>query len=125
MNDGVPEAYDVAPVANINIKAGDVPVGRFEFALQLALIVALCFGAASLWPYDLLSSPVAAITFPEVLRAASAPGLLLAAAAWLYLLVKARLKSKEYERAAIDERPSVDPPGKRPPRRRTPGYRSH
>ena len=41
MIDGVPEAYDIAPVANINIKAGDVPVGRFEFTVQLALIVAL------------------------------------------------------------------------------------
>ena len=125
MNDGVPEAYDVAPVANVNIQNGDVPVGRFEFAVQLALIVALCFGAASLWPYELLSSPVAAISFPEVLRAASAPGLLLAAAAWLYLLVKARPKSKEYERAAIDERSSVEPLDKTPPHLRTPGYRSH
>ena len=98
---------------------------KLEFAVQLALIVALCFGAASLWPYDLLSSPVAAISFPEVLRAASAPGLLLAAAAWLYLLVKARLKAKEYERAAIDERSSVEPLDKTPPHLRTPGYRSH
>ena len=118
MNDGVPEAYDIAPVANINIKTGDVPVGRFEFVVQLALIVGLCFGAASLWPYDLLSSPVAAITFPEVLRAASAPGLVLAAAAWLYLLVKARLKSKA-------ERSGGDPLDKTPPHLRTPGYRSH
>jgi hypothetical protein len=111
-------------VANTNIKSGDVPVGRFEFVLQLALIVGLCLGAASLWPYDLLNSPVAAITFPEVLRAASAPGLVLAAAAWLYLLVKARPTSKEYERAAIDERSGVAPLDKTPSHLRTPGYRS-
>ena len=96
-----------------------MPVGRFEFIVQLTLIVALCFGAPWLWPDDLLSSSMAAITFPEVLRAVSTPGLLLAAAAWLYLLIKSRFKSKG------DQPSGSDPLDKPPPHLGTPGYRSH
>ena len=95
-----------------------MPVGRFEFVVQLTLIVALCFGAPWLWPDDLVGSSMAAITFPEVLRAVSAPGLLLAAAGWLYLLLKSRPNRN------VDEQSGVEPLDK-PPHLRTPGYRSH
>lgn len=105
-------------MANFDIKASDVPVGRFEFVVQLALIVALCFGAAWLWPDDLLGSSMAAITFPELLRAVSAPGLLLAAAAWLYLLIRSRLRSD------VEEQSRVEPVDK-PPHLGTPGFRGH
>ena len=105
-------------MANFDIRASDVPVGRVEFVVQLALIVALCFGAAWLWPDDLLGSSMAAITFPEVLRAVSVPGLLLAAAAWLHLLLRSRLRSR------VDEQSGVEPVDK-PPHLGTPGYHSH
>jgi len=95
-----------------------VPVGRFEFVVQLTLIVALCFGAVWLWPDDLLGGSMAAITFPEVLRAVSTPGLLLAAAAWLYLLIKSRPKSNVRDPSGVE-------PLDKPPHLRTPGYRSH
>jgi len=83
-------------VANINIQ-GDVRVGRLEFVVQLAMILGLCVAAAWLWPDDLLGSPMSAITFPEVLRVISTPGLLAAAAAWLYLLVTPPVKSAEQD----------------------------
>ena len=76
----------------MNIRATVLLEGGFQFAIQLALIVGLCFGALWLWPDDLFGKPMAAITFPQVLRAVSTPGLLLAAAAWLYLLVEPLVK---------------------------------
>ena len=110
-------------MAILNINSGDVPVGRFEFVVQLALIAGLCAGAAWLWPLDLLGGPMSAITFPEVLRALSAPGLVLAAAAWLYLLVK--LRPRGAEPAPADELSAVEPRDKTPPHLGTPGYRGH
>ena len=77
----------------MNIEAGGVLEGGPGFVLQLALIVGLCFGAVWLWPGDLFSRPVAAITFPQLLRAVSAPGLVIAGAMWLYLLLEPVVKS--------------------------------
>jgi hypothetical protein len=118
----------------MNIKRAGELMGGFEFVLQLALIVGLGFGAVLLWPDDLFGQSMAAITFPEVLRAVSAPGLLLAAAVWLYLLVEPRRKNRAYERepeaaAMVDDdkaRPSsIDLADKSGPHITAPGYHSH
>ena len=106
-----------------NINTDDVPVGRFEFIVQLAMIVGLCLGAAWLWPLALFSGPLSAITVPEVLRALSAPGLLLAAAVWLYLLVKPRLHGAQP--AQGDESSAAEPRDKTPADLDTRGYRGH
>lgn len=100
-----------------NISLGsDAPVGRFEFVVQLTLIICLCVGAAWLWPDDLLGSPMTAITFPDVLRVVSTPGLLAAAAVWLYLLITPPLKSTE-------PGPIEEPREQTPAHLGTPGYR--
>jgi hypothetical protein len=118
----------------MGIKGAREPVRGLEFFLQLTLIVGLGFGAGLLWPDDLFGQSMAAITFPEVLRAVSVPGLLLAAAAWLYLLIEPRLKGSAYERereaaatadANKDRRSSMDLADKSRAHTTTPGYHSH
>lgn len=113
----------------MNIKRAGELMGGFEFALQLALIVGLGFGALLLWPDDLFGQSMTAITFPEVLRAVSVPGLLLAAAAWLYLLIQSRYERKLEATASVtankDQRSSTKLADKTSPHITAPGYHSH
>jgi len=108
----------------LNIEAGDVLEAGPRFVLQLLLIVGLGFGAIWLWPAGLFSRSVAAITFPQLLRAVSAPGLVFAAAMWLYLLLAPLLKRRH--RGAVEAAPADagEPADRISPPLSAPGYRS-
>jgi hypothetical protein len=113
----------------MSIKSAGELMGGFEFVLQLTMIVGLGVSAVLLWPDDLFGQSMAAITFPEVLRGVSVPGLLLAAAAWLYLLIQSRHERKLEASASADankdQRSSTELADKSSPHITAPGYHSH